>query len=237
LFAERVEQELTRLYRARPELADRIDRAARIIVVQLSSPTHLRPVRARIGSGGRRCRFLVDSSSTGGVVYSVDPSSFSCGCPDFRRSSVAACKHGIAVWLLLKIASERGCRHCLGGWVFVGAEAINQETGEVVEVVDRIRCRRCGGAAVKALFGLGQVVGTPGALSALREAHTAPRELLRRHQSGDWGGLGGFDRAENTRALETGARIFSAYETPAGKVWIITEADRSSTCLLLPAEY
>jgi len=51
------------------------------------------------------------------------------------------------------------------------------------------------------------------------------------------GDLDSFDRRENERALKVGARIFSAYETPLGKVWIITEADRASTCILLPKEY
>jgi len=76
----------------------------------------------------------------------VDPKSFSCGCPDFSRSSAAACKHGIAAFILLKIASERGCRHCTDGYVFVGhTELVNADTGEVVETVDRVPCRRCGG--------------------------------------------------------------------------------------------
>lgn len=47
----------------------------------------------------------------------------------------------------------------------------------------------------------------------------------------------GFDRRENERALREGARLLSAYDTPAGRSWIVTEADRSSTCVLLPSEY
>ncbi len=90
---------------------------------------------------------------------------------------------------------------------------------------------------MKPLFPMGQVVATPGALEAPTEAHTAPGALLRRHASGDWGDLDAHDRRENARALKSGARIFSAYETPAGRLWVITEADRSSTCILLPDEY
>jgi hypothetical protein len=81
------------------------------------------------------------------------------------------------------------------------------------------------------------VVATPAALAALEEARVAPRDLLTRHQSGDWGDLDAIDRRENARALLTGARILSAYQTPAGKIWIITEADRSSTCVLRPEDY
>jgi len=47
----------------------------------------------------------------------------------------------------------------------------------------------------------------------------------------------GFDRRENERALRDGARLFSAYDTPAGRCWIISEADRSSMCIMLPSEY
>jgi hypothetical protein len=86
-----------------------------------------------------------------------------------------------------------------------------------------------------ATFELGVVVATPGALQDFGPARIG--ELLARHASGDWGDLGAFDRHENARALRTGARLFSAYETPAGKVWIITEADRSSTCILRPEDY
>ncbi len=91
---------------------------------------------------------------------------------------------------------------------------------------------------VEPRFSLGVVVGTTGALDALVEAGVAPGELLARHASGDWGDLDAHDRRENERAIKTGARIFSAYETSkGGRVWIITEADRSSTCILRPEDY
>ncbi len=89
-------------------------------------------------------------------------------------------------------------------------------------------------------FPLGRVVATPGALELV--GPEGVYGLLRRHAAGDWGDLDAHDRGENLRALKTGARIFSAYETPGkglrpGRVWVITEADRSSTCVLLPEEY
>lgn len=87
-------------------------------------------------------------------------------------------------------------------------------------------------------FALGQVVATPGALAALLLAGQAPNEFLARHVCGDWGNLPKEDREENERALGVGSRIFSAYTLRNGtRMWIITEADRSSTCLLLPEEY
>lgn len=84
-------------------------------------------------------------------------------------------------------------------------------------------------------FPLGRVVATPGAMELLPRMDM--HELLRRHHGGDWGDLGTSDRKANDYALRHGERIFSAYETPRGRVWIITEADRSSTCVLLPSEY
>jgi hypothetical protein len=82
---------------------------------------------------------------------------------------------------------------------------------------------------------LGQVVATPGALQLV--GHEGCLALLRRHAAGDWGDLGGFDRKQNEQALKVEARIFSAYETAVGRVWVITEANRSSTSILLPSEY
>lgn len=88
------------------------------------------------------------------------------------------------------------------------------------------------------LFELGRVVATPGALKALQKAERSPAELLRRHVIGDWGDLSAGDKEANEAALQDGSRIFSAYVLPSGvKLWVITEADRSSTCILLPAEY
>jgi hypothetical protein len=84
---------------------------------------------------------------------------------------------------------------------------------------------------------LGKVVATSGALKAITEVGEDPFDYLTRHASGDWGDLCAFDHRQNEVALRTGERIFSSYDTPAGKVWVITEADRSVTTILLPEEY
>lgn len=90
----------------------------------------------------------------------------------------------------------------------------------------------------KRLFPLGQIVATPGAIDTLRRANQSPTDFLNRHVGGDWGELGNEDRTENEYSLEHGLRIFSSYTTGAGeKLWIITEADRSSTTLVRPEEY
>jgi hypothetical protein len=87
-------------------------------------------------------------------------------------------------------------------------------------------------------FTLGQVVATPGALAALAEAGQQPEEFLDRHIVGDWGDLDDEDKAENEFSVSRHLRILSAYHLKSGiKLWIITEADRSATTLLLPEEY
>ena len=87
-------------------------------------------------------------------------------------------------------------------------------------------------------FDLGRIVATPGCLRAFEEAGVSPDGYLFRHHVGDWGDLDNEDKAENELSVEQGFRILSAYTLPSGeKIWIITEADRSATTLLLPSEY
>jgi len=87
-------------------------------------------------------------------------------------------------------------------------------------------------------FPLGQIVATNGALEALAASGESASEFLKRHVSGDYGEVCQEDRMLNDEAIQEGTRILSAYRTSKGtKVWVITEADRSSTCLLLPEEY
>jgi hypothetical protein len=88
------------------------------------------------------------------------------------------------------------------------------------------------------LFALGRVVATPGALQALEDAGQEPEEFLNRHDRGDWGEVAEADKHENDFSLQHGFRILSAYTTKAGeRIWIITEADRSVTTILLSDEY
>ena len=87
------------------------------------------------------------------------------------------------------------------------------------------------------LFELGSVVATPSALQFCEAHKTNPLLLLGRHITGDWGDLDAADTAANQHAVQHDLRIFSSYKIGGGKVWVITEADRSSTCMLLPDEY
>ena len=95
-----------------------------------------------------------------------------------------------------------------------------------------------------ALFALGQIVATPGAIEAT--THEQRLACLARHVTGDWGVVCAEDRQSNEDAVRDGARILSAYPLdPAlpckgygdNTLWIITEADRSVTTFLLPSEY
>jgi hypothetical protein len=86
-------------------------------------------------------------------------------------------------------------------------------------------------------FSLGRVVATPGALAALERLQVNPLLLLGRHESHDWGSVDKEDWKANDDAVIHGTRIFSAYVFEGVKFWVITESDRSSTCLMLPSEY
>src|SRR3982751_2648732 len=88
----------------------------------------------------------------------------------------------------------------------------------------------------KAKFNLGRLVATANAEG------TIPREdmmkALSRHISGDWGEVGPEDWQENELSLKEGFRLFSVYRDRNGvKFWVITEADRSATTVLLPEDY
>lgn len=85
-------------------------------------------------------------------------------------------------------------------------------------------------------FSLGQTVITPTALAMLPACQAA--EALMRHAHGDWGEVSSDDAAENRESLRLGGRLLSAYSTREGiQFWIITEANRSTTTVLLPEEY
>ena len=87
-------------------------------------------------------------------------------------------------------------------------------------------------------FSLGRIVSTPGALAALEESGETASTFLKRHHSGDWGDVCPEDAEANEEALANGERIFSVYHTAKNeKVYVITEANRSSTCVLLSDEY
>ena len=87
-------------------------------------------------------------------------------------------------------------------------------------------------------FSLGQIVATPGALEAIEKSQQSPSDFLARHLEGDWGDLCDEDKEANDQALIDGSRIFSSYQIcKEEKIWVITEADRSSTTILLPSEY
>ncbi len=84
---------------------------------------------------------------------------------------------------------------------------------------------------------LGRVAATEGALRAMAEAGEDPLSFFARHAKGDWGDICKQDRRENERSLRHGWRVLSSYAVGDAKVWVITEADRSATTILLREEY
>lgn len=87
-----------------------------------------------------------------------------------------------------------------------------------------------------AKFELGRIVVTPGVLEKVNEVDQM--KALNRHAQCDWGDVSEEDVLANQNALTTGERLFSAYTNKSGvEFWVITEADRSATTLLLPEEY
>jgi hypothetical protein len=99
-IATRIEQELARVRAARPSLSSRISRAENILVTHLSCRRQ-HTIRVRVRDG--RPRFLV--SGSGGAVYVVDPSGWSCTCPDAHRRG-KGCKHSIACWALWRASAR-----------------------------------------------------------------------------------------------------------------------------------
>lgn len=85
-------------------------------------------------------------------------------------------------------------------------------------------------------FDPGRILATPTAMRAVPAKEQV--NALQRHFNGDWGDVCEADRLRNEQALKTGERLFSVYHTAKGrKFWIITEADRSATTVLLPQDY
>jgi len=86
------------------------------------------------------------------------------------------------------------------------------------------------------LFKIGNLYATPGILEKIPQSEII--KALNKHSQGDWGDICEEDRKTNNEAVETGCRIMSAYHSANGiTFWIITEADRNATTILLPSEY
>ena len=113
-----------------------------------------------------------------------------------------------------------------------GEEEATDEEAKAFEAVKRERQGRQG----EPLFHIGKTVSTPGALEALTWDDIL--SAMSRHANGDWGDVCREDWEENEFSLREGLRLLSVYYAASGeKFWVITEADRSVTTVLLPSEY
>lgn len=93
-------------------------------------------------------------------------------------------------------------------------------------------------AGMTGKFPLGTVVLTPGAIDALLRGEETPTPMLIRHVTGDWGEVSEEDQQANAQALRNGERLLSAYTTKLGdRLWVLTEANRECTTVLVPDEY
>jgi len=126
-----------------------------------------------------------------------------------------------------------------------GSQQVEQLGAKVQAVEDHWRMGRQSKGMIppnnkpkRLMFPLGRIVATLGALEALSRAKENGACYLMRHVTGDWGEVDREDWAANDQAVKDGLRILSAYTTRQGdRIWLISEADRSSTCILLPSEY
>ena len=89
----------------------------------------------------------------------------------------------------------------------------------------------------KAAFQLGQVVATPAAIEFANRHPVDLAVLLAKHQSGDCGDMSDDNILANLSAIVSGGMIFYSYQIGTQKIWIITEADRQLTTILLPSDF
>lgn len=151
-----------------------------------------------------------------------------------RPAGIASTRYSVQGWSPAKSVLAGGLNFAWHGEDEVQEiPGYKESSPEALETADDYH-----GAEMPVRFILGHVVATPGALETLQKVGLSPLALLSRHSRGDWGNMSKEDLQANEEAVVEGSRIFSAYQLPGGeKVWIITEGDRSSTCLLLPEEY
>jgi len=121
------------------------------------------------------------------------------------------------------------------GWVFAawGQRRVHSRDGWIGGMVS------INSSSPRQRFPLGRIVATPAALAALAKSGDSAHALLMRHVTGDFGVVCKEDWQSNDDAIASGERVFSAYMLKDGKtkLWVITEADRSSTCVLMPEDY
>ena len=89
----------------------------------------------------------------------------------------------------------------------------------------------------EAKFQLGRIVATPAAMELVRRKNLALNTFVLRHVTGDWGDMADEDKATNDEAVKDEERIHSVYNVGPGRIWVITEWDRSVTTILLPEDY
>ena len=191
-------------------------------------------------------------SSSRKELYVV--SAVACQCEDYQFNGGVPCKHqwassgATAALIIMKIRQshekyelELCARHYSGALVNVPEpflSIVRSEYRARLEFIDRARQAKQEPTLLRIRLNPGRVFATRGAWELLTGIGKLPWEFVGRHLLGDWGDMCHEDKRANEDALKSGARIFSSYLLKSGeKVWVITEADRSATTVLLPSEY
>lgn len=140
-LTEKIEREIVRLKKWRPDLSDRVDRAANLLVTHLSCRRQ-RLIRVRVRRG--RPRILVSGSR--GAVYVVDPETWNCTCPDFHRRN-AQCKHALAAYALARAARPTpklpSCTSCEGRFPHAELIEVTHDDGSLTWFPGDLLCQTC----------------------------------------------------------------------------------------------
>jgi len=181
-------------------------------------------------------------------------SALACQCKDYQYNGGVPCKHQWAsvgakaakvIWerrfASTKFDLDRATQEAAEALIGVPEPflaVIRATFRERAAVIDRLRKAFREEVKIGFRFKSGRVVMTPGAMDLLASYGKLVWEFVARHLMGDWGDLTHEDKRANEDALVSGARVFSAYLLKTGeKIWVITEASRESTTVLLPSEY
>ena len=177
--------------------------------------------------------FIVASETNHKAFYIVNLNG--CTCPDSIERKML-CKHlwaahigaVLTIWRLQLATSKQEIEQIAATFQSIAPAGIYR----TIELERRLAIERL------PRFPLGHLVATRGAIEALNDAGQLAMEFISRHQQGEWGDLSDEDKRENEFSVDKHLRLFSAYHLKdKTKIWIITEADRSATTVLLPSDY
>lgn len=192
--------------------------------VRLLATLHLRA--ERLFEDGYRAGWIDEDTvaviSVRGETYQIDRVWQTCTCPYYEQTG-----------------GRHGCKHLLGYERLLARQHEYETREHDDERTDTVADDTTDKAQrPKPLFPLGMTAITVRAAAALLARGMNANTLLDRHERGDWGDIDDEDKASNNQALVWGGRLISTYRIGDGReVWVITEANRSLTTILMPEDY